>query len=229
MKIGIIATGIMAQTFTDTLCRLKEVELYAVASRNIVKAEEFKNKNHFEKAYGSYDELIEDKNVELVYIATPHIFHYEIMKKCLENKKAILCEKAFTINSLQAKEIKCLSKENNTFVAEALWPRYMPSRNIINDTINSGIIGNVKVLTANLSYVINMNKRITDINLGGGALLDVGVYGLNFALMHFGKNISNITTSCQFTDGGVDGQESITLHYQDGKMAVLTHGIFFSR
>ena len=226
MKFGIIATGPMAQTFVDTLKKVKDAELYAVASRTLEKATEFKNKNNFEKAYGSYLELVQDEDVEIVYIATPHSHHFEYMKMCIEHKKPILCEKAFTLNADQAKEIKRLATENKVFVSEALWPRYMPSRKIIDDVIASKIIGEPKILTGNLSYVIYMNKRIVDINLAGGALLDVGVYGLNFALMHFGTDIERIESSVKFTDTGVDGQESITLHYKDGRMAVLTHGIY---
>ena len=226
MKFGILATGPMAQTFTDTLSKMAEAELYAVASRSLDKAIAFKDKNHFEKAYGSYLELVEDGNVEIVYIVTPQNTHFDLMKMCIEHNKPVLCEKAFTLNAKQAKEIKRLSNEKKVFVAEALWPRYMPSRKIINDAINSGIIGTPKILTGNLSYIIYMNKRIVDINLGGGALLDVGVYGLNFALMHFGEDIVKIDSSCQFTDTGVDGQESITLHYSDGRLANLTHGIY---
>ena len=226
MKFGILATGPMAQTFTDTLAKMAEVELYAVASRSLDKAIAFKQKNNFEKAYGSYVELVEDPNVEIVYIVTPQNTHFDLMKMCIEHNKPVLCEKAFTLNANQAKEIKRLANEKKVFVAEALWPRYMPSRKIIDDAISSGIIGTPKVLTGNLSYIIYMNKRIVDINLGGGALLDVGVYGLNFALMHFGEDIVKIDSSCQFTETGVDGQESITLHYADGRMANLTHGIY---
>ena len=226
MKFGIMATGPMAQIFVDTLRQVKDAELYAIASRSLDKAVAFKDKNGFEKAYGSYLELVEDENVEIVYIATPQSTHFELMKMCIEHKKPILCEKAFTINADQAKQIKQLSIENNIFVGEALWPRYMPSRKIIDEAIASKIIGEAKILTGNLSYIIYMNKRIVDINLGGGALLDVGVYGLNFAMMHFGEDIERIDSSCQFTDTGVDGQESITLHYKDGRMAVLTHGIY---
>ena len=226
MKFGILATGPMAQTFTDTLAKTAEVELYAVASRSLDKAIAFKEKNHFTKAYGSYLELLEDENVEIVYIVTPQNTHFELMKMCIEHNKPVLCEKAFTLNANQAKEIKRLANEKKVFVAEALWPRYMPSRKIIDEAINSGIIGTPKVLTGNLSYIIYMNKRIVDINLGGGALLDVGVYGLNFALMHFGTDIAKIDSSVQFTDTGVDGQETITLHYSDGRIASLTHGIY---
>lgn len=226
MKFGILATGPMAQTFTDTLAKMAEVELYAVASRSLDKAIAFKEKNHFTKAYGSYLELLEDENVEIVYIVTPQNTHFELMKMCIEHNKPVLCEKAFTLNANQAKEIKRLANEKKVFVAEALWPRYMPSRKIIDEAINYGIIGTPKVLTGNLSYIIYMNKRIVDINLGGGALLDVGVYGLNFALMHFGTDIAKIDSSVQFTDTGVDGQETITLHYSDGRIASLTHGIY---
>lgn len=226
MKFGILATGPMAQTFTDTLAKMAEVEFYAVSSRSLDKAIAFKEKNHFTKAYGSYLELLEDEDVEIVYIVTPQNTHFELMKMCIEHNKPVLCEKAFTLNANQAKEIKRLANEKKVFVAEALWPRYMPSRKIIDEAINSGIIGTPKVLTGNLSYIIYMNKRIVDINLGGGALLDVGVYGLNFALMHFGTDIAKIDSSVQFTDTGVDGQETITLHYSDGRIASLTHGIY---
>ena len=226
MKFGIIATGTMAQVFVDTLKQVEGVELYAVASRSLDKAIAFKEKNNFEKAYGSYLELVEDDNVEIVYIATPHSNHYDDMKMCIEHHKPILCEKAFTINASQAREIQRLAKQNNVFVAEAIWPRYMPSRKLINDVIESGVIGTPKILTGNLSYIIYQNKRIVDINLAGGALLDVGVYGINFALMHFGNDIKKIDTSVMMTPTGVDGQETITIHYNDGRMAVLTHGIY---
>ena len=226
MKFGVMATGPMAQTFVHTLSKVERVELYAVASRDLSKAESFKQKNNFEKAYGSYLDLVNDENVEIVYIATPQSTHFDLMKMCIEHHKPVLCEKAFTLNAAQAKEIKELANEKKVFVAEALWPRYMPSRKIIDDVVNSRIIGEPKILTGNLSYVIYMNKRIVDLSLGGGALLDVGVYGLNFALMHFGEDIERIDSAVEFTDTGVDGQETITLHYKDGRMAVLTHGIY---
>ncbi|MBR6638008.1 MAG: gfo/Idh/MocA family oxidoreductase, partial [Lachnospiraceae bacterium] len=107
-----------------------------------------------------------------------------------------------------------------------IWTRYMPSRNMINEVIDSGIIGKVSTLTANLSYTISQNYRIVAPELAGGALLDVGVYGINFATMHFGTDIERIESSVQFTETGVDGMESITIFFKDGRMAVLTHGIY---
>lgn len=226
MKIGVLGTGFIVRCIAPTFARLENVECYAIASRTEERAKEAAKEFGFKKAYGSYEELVADPEVELVYIATPHSRHYEDMKLCLQHKKPVLCEKAFTMNSAQAKEIAELSAREGIFVAEAIWTRYMPSRKLIGEILDSGIIGKVSTLTANLSYVISQNYRIVAPELAGGALLDVGVYGLNFALMHFGTDIERIETSVQFTDTGVDGMESITLFFKDGRMAVLTHGIY---
>lgn len=226
MKVGVLGTGIIAGTLSQTFNQLNEVETYAVASRSFEKALAFKEKYHYQKAYGSYEELVKDENVDLVYIATPHSRHFEDMKLCIENHKAVLCEKAFCVNAKQAKEIKKLANENKVFVTEALWPRYMPSRKLIDETISSEIIGKVNILTANLSYIIYQIDRLVNPNLAGGALLDVGVYGLNFALMHFGEDIERIESSVKFTDTGVDGMETITLFYKDNRMVNLTHGLY---
>lgn len=226
MNIGVLGTGIIASTLSETFNQLDEITSYAVASRSLDKAQAFKEKYHYEKAYGTYEELVKDPDIDLVYIATPHSRHFDDMKLCIENHKAVLCEKAFCVNASQAKEIKRLARENNVFVSEALWPRYMPSRKLIDETINSGIIGTPNILTGNLSYIIHKIDRLVNPNLAGGALLDVGVYGLNFALMHFGKDIERIETSVKFTDTGVDGMESITLFYKDNKMANLVHGLY---
>lgn len=226
MKIGVLGTGFIVKCIAPTFAQLENVECYAIASRTGERAIEAAKEFGFAKAYGSYEELVADPEVELVYIATPHSRHYEDMKLCLQHKKPVLCEKAFTMNSAQAKEIAELSAKEGVFVAEAIWTRYMPSRKLIREVLDSGIIGKVSTLTANLSYVISQNYRIVAPELAGGALLDVGVYGLNFALMHFGTDIERIETSVQFTDTGVDGMESITLFFKDGRMAVLTHGIF---
>ncbi|MBE5939654.1 MAG: Gfo/Idh/MocA family oxidoreductase [Lachnospiraceae bacterium] len=226
MKIGVLGTGKIVSTVTKTLAELECTECYAIASRTIERAEEAAKEYGYEKAYGSYEELVADPEVELVYIATPHSRHYEDMKLCIEHKKPVLCEKSFTINSSQAKEIKELAAREGVFVAEAIWTRYMPSRAIIQQVLDSGIIGNVTTLTANLCYKINQNYRIIAPELAGGALLDVGVYGINFSIMHFGTEIERIESAVQFTDTGVDGMESITLFYKDGRMAVLTHSIY---
>ena len=226
MKIGVSGTGGIVGMVVPTLKKLTEMECYAIASRTEARAKEAATEYGFEKAYGTYEELVADPEVELVYVATPHSRHYDDMKLCVEHGKPVLCEKAFTMNAQQAKDIKKLAAEKGVFVAEAIWTRYMPSRKIIQDMLDGGVIGKVSTLTANLSYIISQNYRIVAPELAGGALLDVGVYGINFATMHFGEEIERIESSVQFTETGVDGMESITIFFKDGRMAVLTHGIY---
>ncbi len=226
MKIGIIGAGSIAGILAETMRRMPEVECYAVAARDLERAQSFCAKHGFQKAYGSYEELVKDAQVELVYIATPHSHHYEHMKLCITHGKSVLCEKSFTMNSRQAKEIVKLAKEKQVYVAEAIWTRYMPSRQIIDEALASGLIGKVSMLTANLCYDIDQVERIMRPELAGGALLDVGVYPLNFALMHFGDEIEKTESSVMKTKTGVDGQETITIFYKDGRMASLTAGIY---
>ena len=226
MKIGVLGTGAIVKKVTQTLQQMKQVECYAIASRTAERAEIAAKELGYTKAYGSYEELVADPEVELVYIGTPHSRHFEDMKLCITHGKPVMCEKSFTMNSKQAREIQSLAAEKGVFVAEAIWTRYMPSRQIIQELLDGGAIGKVSILTANLSYIISHKERIMKPELAGGALLDVGVYGVNFALMHFGTEIERIESSVQLTETGVDAMESITLFYKDGRMAVLTHGIY---
>ena len=226
MKIGILGCGVMAETFADTLRQMGEVECYAAASRTLKRAEEFAGKYGFKKAYGSYEELCADPEVELIYIATPHSSHFDNMKLCIRHKKPVLCEKSFTVNAREAEQIREYAEQEQVFVAEAIWTRYMPSRNMIQEIIDSGIIGDISVLTANLSYPISHKERIMRPELAGGALLDIGVYGVNFAMMHFGTDIERIESSVRMTETGVDAMESITIFFRGGRMAVLTHDIY---
>ena len=226
MKIGILGAGKIAHSVVPAMIALAEIECCAVASRDFEKAKAFAQQYGFQKAYGSYEEMLCDPDVELVYVATPHSHHFEHMMLCMEHGKAVLCEKAFTMNAQQARKIQEYANEHGIFAAEAIWPRYMPSRKIIDDVIASGIIGKVNTLTANLSYVIHQVPRIYEPALAGGALLDIGVYGINFALMHFGTDIERVESSVQMTSTGVDAMETITIFYKDGRMAVLTHSIY---
>ena len=226
MKIGILGAGTIAATLAETMNKMPEVECYGVASRNFNKAEAFAKEHGFQHAFGSYEDMLADKEIELVYIATPHSHHYQHMKMCLNAGKHILCEKSFTVNEKQAKEIFRIAEEKNLLVTEAIWTRYMPSRKIINDLLNEKIIGDVKKVTANLNYPICNVERILKPELAGGALLDVGIYPLNFAYMHFGDDISKMESAVQMTDTGVDGENVIILFYEDKKTAVLNSGIY---
>ena len=227
-NIAILGCGKIAYSMAKTLRMMRDqgepVCLYAAASRDWARAQAFAESEGFARAYGSYEELVRDPNVQLVYIATPHSHHAEHMKLCIEHGKPVLCEKAFTANAAQAREVLALAREKNVLVAEAIWTRYMPSRRIIWEIICSGMLGEMRVLTANLHYYIENIRRIREPELAGGALLDVGVYPLNFACMFFGTDFSRIESSVQLMETGVDRQESFSFYYPDGRAAHMHAG-----
>lgn len=220
-KIGIIGTGKIAGIMARTIKKMKNVKCYAVASRDLSRAQAFAKEFNVKKAYGSYEEMVKDSKIDLVYIATPHSEHYDNMRLCIDNGKNVLCEKAFTANAKQAEEIFSLAKEKNVFVTEAMWTRYMPMLTTIRGIISSGIIGTPSVLNCNLGYYVAEKERMVNPQLAGGALLDLGVYTLNLAAMLFGNDVVKICSSCTMTPSGVDASDSITLLYRDGRMAVL--------
>lgn len=228
MNIGILGAGSIARQMAYTISKMDNAINYAIASRDYKKSQEFAKEFRVIKAYGSYEEMIKDPEVELVYIATPHSLHYEHAKLCLNNGKHVLCEKAFTINEKQAEELFEIAKEKNLFITEAIWTRYMPMRKTLDDILESDVIDELHSLTANLGYRINNVPRLVDPNLAGGSLLDVGVYTLNFASMVFGNNIKDISSTVIKTDTGVDAQNSITLYYENNRMAIL-HSTMMSR
>lgn len=220
-RIGIMGTGKIAKIMAGTIKKMKNVKCFGVASRSEERAREFANEYGIKIAYTSYEEMVLDSKIDLIYIATPNSEHYANMKLCIENGKNVLCEKPFTVNTNQAEELFALANEKGVFVAEAMWIRYMPMLTTIKGILSSGIIGEPTMLTANLCYNVSYKQRLTDPELAGGALLDLGVYTLNFAAMMFGKDIEKIDSSCVLTETGVDESESITIIYKDGRMAVL--------
>ena len=225
MKIGIMGAGGIAGVMANTVKAMDTAECYAVASRNLEKARQFAEDFSCQKAYGSYEELVQDPEVELIYIATPHSEHYANAKLCISHGKAVLCEKSFTANEEQARELFRLAKEKGVLITEAIWTRYMPFLKVIKDVLASGVIGRPTLLTANLGYPISQVKRIQDPNLAGGALLDVGVYTLHFACMMLGNRVEDISSTCTYTATGVDEQDSITLKFKDGALAVLNSSV----
>lgn len=221
MNLAILGAGNIANSMAQAAQGTEGVTLYAVASRDLSRSEAFAQKWGFEKAYGSYEEMVSDENVDLVYVATPHSHHYQHMKLCLAHGKHVLCEKAFTRNAKEAREILKEAEEKNLLVTEAIWTRYMPSRKMISDLLQSGVIGKPYALSANLGYAIADVPRIKEPELAGGALLDLGVYTLNFAAMIFGTDIVKTSSAAMLSDRGVDLQHGITLIYRDGSMASL--------
>lgn len=220
-RIGIIGAGHIAEKMAWTITQMDGTEAYAIASRDMEKAKAFASKYGFTKAYGSYQELADDPDVELIYVATPHSCHHENVRMCLEKGKPVLCEKAFMLNRKQAEDVIGISRSKNVFLAEAIWPRYAPSANILRDIIAGGEIGRPAFLKASLSYPVADKERLRKASLGGGALLDIGVYCINFALMYFGDDIVRTVSSCIRNEEGMDLQETFTFQYGDGRTAML--------
>ena len=221
MNIAFLGAGSMAGVMATTLQPLKGVTCYAVAARDGARAQVFADKYGFLKAYGSYTDMLEDPDVELVYISTPHSHHYEHIRLCLNHGKHVLCEKAFTANARQAEEVLRLAESRGLLLTEAMWIRYMPMAFKIIEVVNSGIIGRPTSLSANLGYPLEHSERMVKPSLCGGALLDLGVYVLNFAAMIFGNDIESMSANCVRYHSGVDAQETIMLTYRDGRMATL--------
>ena len=223
-RIGIIGAGWIARKMARGIAPLKDVEVYAISSRSLEKARSFAEEHDIPVAYGSYEEMTQDPKVDLVYVATPHSHHYEHAMLALQNGKPVLVEKAFTANAAQAERLIAEARKRNLFIAEAIWTRYMPLSHKIREIMESGIIGEPRIITATLCYMMENKERIVKPELCGGALLDLGVYTLNFARMYFGTDIVRTVSNCHIGPTGMDMHECISLSYADGKMANLQSG-----
>ena len=223
-KVGIIGAGWIADKMAEALSPLSDYCVYAIASRSLEKAAAFAERWNVQKAYGSYEEMLDDKDVDLVYIATPHSHHFPHAMLALEHGKHVLVEKAFTANAQEAEVLIRTAREKGLFITEAIWTRYMPLSHKVKEIMESGIIGEPRLLTATLCYMMEFKERILRPDLCGGALLDLGVYALNFARMYFGTDIVRTVSNCQLGETGMDMQECISLCFADGKMANLQAG-----
>ena len=221
LRVGIIGTGWIAEKAAITLAGLTMCEAYAVGSRSQEKADEFARKWDVKKAYGSYAELMADPDVDLVYVGTPHSHHYDVTREALLAGKPCLVEKAFMANRREAKEIIDLAHEQKVFLAEAIWTRYQPVVNMVRELIDSGRIGTPRLLTATLGYSMGDKPRIMRADLCGGALLDLGVYALNFVRMFFPADIVSIDSQCVKSTTGMDLTNAITLVLADGMLCNL--------
>lgn len=221
MRVGYIGAGNISGQMAETIARMGEVENYAIAARDPERAREFAGRWGFSRAYGSYEELLADPDVDLVYVALPHSHHHRWTIAALEAGHHVLCEKAFAANEHQAREMVECARGRGLLLAEAIWTRYMPSRKIIDEIVSSGKIGEVTTVAANLGYRVDGNARMTDPTLAGGALLDLTVYPLNFASMVLGNKIRRIVASMVPAATGVDGQDNVMIEYESGQMASL--------
>ncbi|MEN8124458.1 MAG: Gfo/Idh/MocA family oxidoreductase [Bacteroidota bacterium] len=220
---AILGCGKIAKKFSSDLKLLPNANLYAAASRSIKNAQDFANEFDYKKAYGSYQEMVEDQNVDIVYIATPHSFHLEHTLLCLKHKKAVLCEKALAINSKEVKKMISASKENNTFLMEAFWTIFQPQFLKIAEIVKSKELGNLKFVKSDFMFnaEFDAEKRLYNINLGAGSLLDIGIYPIFTSLYFFGKP-NKIKTIANIRSTGVEDSIAMLFSYDNGAIAVLT-------
>jgi len=222
-NFAILGAGHIAGIMAETISKMAlEVTPYAIGSRDADRAAEMANKFGFEKSFASYEEMVKDENVDVVYIATPHSHHWEHATLSLSNGKHVLCEKAFTANAKQAREITALAQEKGLFLGEAVWTRYMPWVAKVREMLSGGVIGEVQAVQCGFGQTLTHVQRMVDPALAGGALLDLGIYPLTFATLILGTDVVKYTGEAVLSDRGVDAQNSITLTYGSGKMAFLS-------
>lgn len=219
---AILGCGKIARKFAADLKLLPNARLYAAASRSLENAQNFAAELGFEKAYGSYEEMVDDLRVDVVYIASPHSHHFEHALLCLNHRKAVLCEKAFALNSREVALMIEASKRNNTFLMEAFWTRFQPSFLKVLEIIRSGELGALKMIHSDFAFNAEYNpeKRLYNVELGGGSLLDIGIYPIFMTLMAFGKP-SEIKTLPVFCPTGAEESIMMAFKYPGGEIASL--------
>ncbi|MDP4095888.1 Gfo/Idh/MocA family oxidoreductase [Paenibacillus sp. P96] len=227
VKWGIISTGWIAGKFTADFVHVENGELYAVGSRTLESASEFADKYQIPHAYGSYEELLSDPEVDAVYIGTPHPFHKENVLDALRAGKAVLCEKPFTLNSGELEEMITLAREKNLFLMEAMWTRFLPTIRKVREWIDAGKIGEVRLVKAEFGFRSDWKPegRLLNLELGGGALLDAGIYPVSFASWIFGYEPEDIYSKAHIGETGVDEEFSIMLSYSGGRTAMLNGAV----
>jgi predicted dehydrogenase len=227
IRWGIIGAGNISNQFSKAIGAVPEAELVAVAARNLDLAEAFAKKYGVPKAYGSYLEMVQDSEIDAVYVATPHSHHYEHMVLCLENGKHVLCEKAFTVNEVLSQKAIELAKEKKLMLMEAFWTRFLPMTLKIKELIAEGVIGEIQAVQTHFGFDLThlgFESRVFALELAGGAMLDVGVYAVNAATMYLGNEPTKITCVGKKGPTGVDFRNSVILEYGD-KIATLSSSI----
>ncbi|MGJ3238683.1 MAG: Gfo/Idh/MocA family protein [Anaerolineae bacterium] len=222
---GILSTGNIARQFAIGLQSVDSAELVAVGSRTQESADAFAKEHNIPTAHSSYEALANDPNVDVIYIGTPHVFHAENMLLCLRAGKHVLCEKPFTINQAEAREVIDVARANNLFVMEAVWMRFIPAIVRLQALIAEGAIGDITLVKADFSFYLAFQPehRLYNRELGGGALLDVGIYPISFTTMLLGQPQA-VHSHALIGQSDVDEQCSMLFEY-DNASALLTGGI----
>ena len=223
VKFGILGCGNIAGAFASDIPLTKHCELAAVASRTKKKAEEFAKKYKAPKAYGSYEELVEDPEVDVVYVATPHPFHMDNSLLAIKAGKHVLCEKPITMNAAELRKLITAAKKQNVFLMEGMWTRFFPAMVKLRKWLAEDKIGKIMTVEADfgVKFEVGPEHRIFNPELGGGALLDLGIYPVSFAAMVYGKQPKKISSSVAFHSPGVDNHTSLTFEYDNGELGIL--------
>ncbi|ELC8452763.1 Gfo/Idh/MocA family oxidoreductase [Clostridium perfringens] len=223
LKWGILGPGNIARDFAQALNRVNG-EVYAVASRNKERAEKFARENNVKKAYGSYDEIIKDKDIDVVYIATPHSNHYEYIIKSLNNNKHVLCEKAITVNERELEEALKIAREKNLVLEEAMTLFHMPVYEKVIKKINKKDLGKVNMVQVSFGSFkeYDENNRFFNLDLAGGALLDIGTYALSFARYFLSSMPEEILSTVKKAKTGVDEESGIILKTKEDEIATIS-------
>lgn len=219
---GILGCGKIAKKFAADLLLLDNTKLIAVASRDGDNAAAFANTFGATNSYNSYVDMLNNPDINVVYVATPHGLHYEHVMLCLEYGKAVLCEKAFALNAAQAKAMIEKAREKKLFLMEALWSKFTPSYNTMQQQLKEGKLGDIRSVLINFGFIPQppISDRIFDPALGGGTLLDIGIYNVFYALSVLGKP-DIIESSISPASTGVDEQCAILFKYKNGAFAQL--------
>lgn len=227
IKWGVLAPGNIANRFAKGLAEVKHAVPYAVGSRDLGRAKEYAEKYGFEKAYGSYEELAKDKEVDAIYVATPHPMHEQAVLTCLDHGKAVLCEKPFAVNARQAQNMISRARENKVFLMEAMWTRFLPAVQKAMELVKAGAIGRVRHISADFGFnsQVNPDSRLYDLKLAGGSLLDVGIYPLSFCSLVYGQQPDRIQSHLELGVTGVDEIATALLSYRGGRSAQVMSAI----
>ncbi|WP_170318217.1 Gfo/Idh/MocA family protein [Paenibacillus thalictri] len=227
IRWGILGPGGIANTFANDLVHLPDAQLVAVGSRSLDRAREFAAKHNMPNAYGSYEELAQDPNVDIVYVATPHQAHKENVLACLQAGKAVLCEKPFTVSASELEELVAVARKNNVFLMEAMWTRYLPAIVKVQEWLAGGLIGDVRMVDVKFGNRAEWRpeSRLFNPELAGGALLDVGVYCISFVSMIMGQQPSAVHSVARIGTTGVDEEFAALFGYEGGRMASLMAGL----
>ena len=222
LKWGILGCGVIANEMAQAFEKMGR-KVYGVSSRTQTKTEAITERYGVENVYGSYEEMLEDKNIDVIYIATPHSQHYGNMKKAIAAGKHILCEKAITVNDHQLEEIVSLAEEKNLTVREAMTISHMPLFKELKNRIDKGAIGTVKMVQVNFgsNKGYDSTNRFFALEAAGGALLDIGGYATTFARTFMDEAPNTILTTVQYLETGVDEQSGIILKNESDQMAVI--------